>query len=205
MTLPQGREPQGRERERRGAPIRNALLGIALVARGRREGIRQFSATREAFLASLAPLIAFPLVGSGLMLLAGAGWDSVEDFVATLCAVLAPPVLSQALAQTWGRETAWLQYATAFNWCQWAVPAVAALLLLILGLLLNLGLSQAGAALAFVLGLAAYTLWLHWFVTRYGLGLGPWRAALLVILVNAGTALLALGPQLISYVIVNGS
>ena len=190
--------PQGRGREQRGEPIRNALLGITLVARGRREGLLQFSATREAFLASLAPLIAFPLVGSGLMLLAGAGWDAVEDFVATLCAVLAPPVLSQVLAQAWGREAAWLHYATAFNWCQWAVPAVAAVLLLALGLLLNAGLSQAAAALAFVVGLAAYALWLHWFVTRHGLGLGPWRAALLVILVNAGTALLAFGPQLIT-------
>ncbi len=190
--------PQGRGREQRGEPIRNALLGIALVARGRREGLLQFSATREAFLASLAPLIAFPLVGSALMLLTGAGWDAVEDFVATLCAVLAPPVLSQALAQAWGREAAWLRYATAFNWCQWAVPAVAAVLLLALGLLLNAGLSQAAAALAFVVGLAAYALWLHWFVTRHGLGLGPWRAALLVILVNAGTALLAFGPQLIT-------
>ena len=190
--------PRGRGRERRGEPIRNALIGIALVARGRREGLLQFSATKEAFLASLAPLVAFPLVGSGLMLLAGAGWEAAEDFLATLCAVLAPPVFSQALAQAWGRETAWLHYATAFNWCQWAVPAMAAVLLLILGLLLNTGLSQTAAAFAFVLGLAAYALWLHWFVTRHGLGLGPWRAALLVILVNAGTALLALGPQLVT-------
>ncbi len=190
--------PRERGRERRGEPIRNALIGIALVARGRRDGLLQFSATKEAFLASLAPLVAFPLVGSALMLLAGARWDAVEDFLATLCAVLAPPVLSQALAWAWGREAAWLHYATAFNWCQWAVPAMAALLLLILGLMLNAGLSQAAAAFAFVLCLAAYALWLHWFVTRYGLGLGPWRAALLVILVNAGTALLALGPQFIT-------
>lgn len=189
--------PQGRRRERRREPIRNALLGIVLVARGRREGILQFSATKEAFLASLAPLVAFLLVGSGLRLLAGDGWDAAEDFAATLCAVLAPPVLSQALAQAWGREAAWLRYATAFNWCQWAVPVMAAALLLVLGLLLNAGLSQAAAASAFLLGLAAYALWLHWFVTRHGLGLGPWRAALLVVLVNAGTALLTFGPQIV--------
>ena len=179
-------------------PIRNALLGIALVARGRRDGLAQFNASREAFLASLAPLIAFPLVGSGLMLLAGSGWDAAEDFLATICAVLAPPVLSQMLAQTWGREAAWLHYATAFNWCQWAVPGMAAALLLVLGFLLNAGLSQSAAELIFVAGLVGYALWLHWFVTRHGLGLGPWRAALLVVLVNTGTALLALAPHLIT-------
>jgi hypothetical protein len=195
---PQGRGPQGRGGEQRGEPIRNALLGIALVARGRREGLARFGTTEDAFLASLAPWIAFPLVASGLILLSGEGWDAAREFLIPLCLVLAPPVLSQALAQAWGRQAAWLHYATAFNWCQWAVPAMGTVLLLILGLLLNAGLPQDAAALAFVLGLAAYALWLNWFVTRHGLGLGPWRAALLVVLVNAGTALLALGPQFIT-------
>jgi hypothetical protein len=180
----------------RGEAIRSALLGVALVARGKRDGLRQFGATSDAFLASLAPLVAFPLVGSGLMLASGAGWKALEDFLATLCAILAPAVLSQALARLWGREAQWLHYATAFNWCQWAVPATAVVLLLVLGVMLDAGLlSQQAAEAGFVGGLAAYAFWLHWFVTRHALALGAWRAALLVALVNAGTALLAFGPQ----------
>lgn len=175
--------------------VHNALLGIALVARGRREGLRQFGDTPEAFLGSLAPLVAFPLVNAGLMLVDGKGWGAAEGFLFALCAVLGPPVLSQALAQAWGRGAAWLHYATAFNWCQWAVWAMAAALLVVLGVLLNAGLPQEAAEIGFAGTLAGYALWLHWFVTRHGLGLGRWRAGLLVVLVNAGTALLAYGPQ----------
>ena len=202
------RREQGRGRQRGGRqggePLRNALLGVVLVARGRREGLKQFGATRDAFLASLAPLIAFPLVGSGLLLVGGDRWQALEDFLATLCAVLAPSVLSEALARVWKREAAWLHYATAFNWCQWAVPVVGTLILTILGLLMNAGLSEDAATLAFVASLAAYAFWLHWFITRHGLGLGAWRAALLVAVVNGGTGLLAFGPQLLQAAL-NGS
>ena len=190
--------------QQRGERLRSVVLGIALVARGRREGLQQFGATKDAFLASLAPLVAFLLVGSGLLLLGGAGWEALEDFLLILCFMLAPLVLAQALAQAWGRDAAWLHYATAFNWCQWAVQAFAAVLLLALGLLLNAGLPESAAAVAFTAGLAAYALWLHWFVTRHALGLGPWRAGLFVVLVNGGTALLVLGPQLLQDA-VNGS
>jgi hypothetical protein len=198
MRREQGRGQQGRE------SIRNALLGVVLIARGRREGMEQFGATRDAFLASLAPLIAFPLVGSGLLLAAGYGWQALEDFLATLCAVLAPSVLSQAFARVWKREAAWLHYATAFNWCQWAVPVVGMLILLILGLLLDAGLSEDAATLAFVASLGTYAFWLHWFITRHGLKLGPWQSALLVAVVNGGTGLLAFAPQLLQAAL-NGS
>ena len=97
-------------------------------APGARTGRRllQFGATREAFLASLAPLIAFPLVGGVLMLLGGGGLAALSDLLATLCALLAPPVLSFEVARLWGRQDAWLRFATAFNWCQWAIPVAAA-------------------------------------------------------------------------------
>ena len=48
-------------------------LGVMRLARGRADGLQQFGATREAFLGSLAPLIAFPLVGGALMLMGGGG------------------------------------------------------------------------------------------------------------------------------------
>ena len=173
------------------------VLGIARLARGRVDGLRQFGATRDAFLVSLAPLIAFPLVGSVLMLLGGGGRDAVSGLLATLCALLAPPVLSFEVARLWGREAAWLRFATAFNWCQWVIPVIGSLMLLVVGILIGLGLPRAIAHVGVVLGIVTYGLWLHWFVVRHGLGLSGPRAALTVVGVNLGTVIIVLGPRMI--------
>ena len=57
--------------------------------------------------------------------------DAATDFLATLIALLAPPVISQALARRWGRQERWFRFATAINWCQWALPLLGAVLVLI--------------------------------------------------------------------------
>ena len=176
---------------------RSLLLGIARLARGRPEGIEQFGGTQQAFMASLAPLIAFPLVASGWLLLDGSVGRAVLGLLASLTALLGPPVISHALARRWGREAAWLRYAVAFNWCQWAIPLAAVALLLSLRLLAGLGLPAPTAANAFVLGLAAYATWLHWFIARHGLALSRLQAVAVSLLVNAGTVLLAIGPRVL--------
>lgn len=185
----------GQARGRRPAPG-SIVLGVMRLARGRADGLRQFSATRDAFLASLAPLLAFPLVGGALILLGG-GLGAVSDLLATLCALLAPPVLSFEVARLWGREAAWLRFATAFNWCQWVIPVVGSLFLLVLGFLAGLGLPQNIARYGVVLGIVAYGLWLHWFIARHGLALSSLRAAIMVFGVNFGTVILVLGPRLL--------
>ena len=177
---------------------RNVLLGIVRLATGRADGLVQFGDSSQAFLGSLAPLIAFPLVGGGLMLAEGKGLSALGEMLATFCALLAPPVLSYWLARLWGRETLWLRFATAFNWCQWAIPVAAAALLLLAGLLMRLGLSNTVAGTVVVLGLMGYGLWLHWFVARKGLQLSAVRSVLLVLLVNLGTAVLVGGPGLLA-------
>ena len=177
-----------------------SVLGVLRLARGRADGIRQFGATREAFLTSLAPLIAFPLVGGMLMLLGGGGLTALADLLATLCALVAPPVLSFEVARLWGRQNAWLRFATAFNWCQWVIPVIGTLLLVVLGSLAALGLPRTVASASVVLGLVSYGLWLHWFVARHGLGLSRIRAALLVFGVNCATVLLVLGPRMLALV-----
>lgn len=58
-------------RLREGLPTRSVLRGILLIGRGRREGLAEFGSSRDAFLASLAPLLAFPLVGAALMMAGG--------------------------------------------------------------------------------------------------------------------------------------
>ncbi len=185
-------------RLRRQPPVGASILrGILLLARGRADGLRQFGDTPPAFLASLAPLIAFPLVGAGLMLADGDGAQALAELLVTLCAVLAPPVLSYEPARLWHREGQWLHFAIAFNWCQWAIPVLAALLLTLVYPALLGATSPETAGIVVIAAVAAYALWLHWFLARHALMISGLRAALLVLVVNLGTVVLILGPRLL--------
>jgi hypothetical protein len=175
----------------------STLRGIVLLARGRAEGLRQFGDTSPAFLASLAPLVAFPLVGALLMLGHGDGLPALSGLLATFCALLAPPVLSYELARLWHRQEQWLHFATAFNWCQWAVPVLAALLLTLVYPVLASAAGAEAAGIVVIAGVAAYALWLHWFLARHALMISGLQAALLVVLVNLGTVALVLGPRVL--------
>ncbi|HEX4171737.1 MAG TPA: hypothetical protein VHY82_04595 [Acetobacteraceae bacterium] len=174
------------------------VIGIVRIARGRADGMAQFGATRDAFLTSLAPLIAFPLVGGVLMALGGGGLAALSDLMATLCALIAPLVLSFEVARLWRRQEFWLRFATAFNWCQWVIPVVGILLLAAFGSLAAVGLPPSVAQIGIVLALVSYALWLHWFLARHGLGLSRWRALLMVFAVNFATLLLVVGPRVVT-------
>jgi hypothetical protein len=50
----------------------------------------------------------------------------------------------------------------------------------------------------FAICLGGYALWLHWFLARHGLALSGRRAALLVLGVNLGTALMVFGPRFLT-------
>ncbi len=176
----------------------NALVGMMRVVRGRPDALAQFGTTPQAFLASLAPLVAFPLVGGVLMLLGGAWHAALTDLLATICALLAPPAFSFELARLWGREAHWLRFATAFNWCQWLLPLLGSLLLTVLSVAVAAGLSEHAAAVIAILGMGSYALWMHWFLARHGLALGRGRAALLVLAVNFATVVLVFGPGLLT-------
>lgn len=178
-------------------PVRFASLrGVLLLARGRKEGLLLFRATPEGFLASLAPLLSVPLAGAGLLLLGGGAVPALALLLIALTAQLAPPVLSHALARAWGREAGWLRYATAYNWCQWAVLALMLGLMAVLGALTGAPPPAVAATPLFSFATGGYALWLHWLVARHGLGLGGGRAALLVLLVSLGAMALVIGPAL---------
>lgn len=181
-----------------GPQMQAVLRGILLVARGDRAGLALFGATSQSYLSSLAPLIAFPLVAAGLMLMRGGGASTVADLLATLSILLTPAVVSFELARLWGRHAGWLRFATAFNWCQWAIPAVGAVMMLLLFLSVALGAPSRVAALVLIGALAGYSLWLHWFVVRTGLQVGRWRAALVVLAMNAATSLLVIAQYIAS-------
>lgn len=171
------------------------IIGAAQLAIGRPAGMARFGDSPQAFLASLAPLIAFPLVGAVFLLLKVGAVRAATTFLLTLVAQLAPAVLSHAMAVRWDREAAWLRYATAFNWCQWAIPIAAFVVLLLLQLADGGGLSDEAASDLLLVVLAGYGIFLHWMLARYGLSLRAGRAMLLVLLVNAGTVALVLGPR----------
>jgi len=173
------------------------LLGMTRLARGRVDGLALFGDTPQAFLSSLAPLLAFPIVGAALLLISDGVFPALAALLGTIVAQLAPAVLSHVLARMWGREARWLRYATAFNWCQWALPLAAVAPLIVLQLAIRFGLAADTASQTLILGLVAYGLWLNWFLARHGLDLSRGRAAALVALTNLGTVVLAIGPRLL--------
>lgn len=180
------------------APRRSVARGIWRLARLKPEGFAEFAATPQAFLNSLAPLVAFPLVGGVLMLVRGVGAAALTDLLATLIAVLAPTVIGAALAQRWGHGARWLRFAVAFNWTQWAVPVAALLMLVAVGVLRGVGLSEDQAVTVWLLGIAGYAIALHFFLARQGLGVSRGQAVLFVAAINLGTAALVIGPRFVA-------
>lgn len=174
-----------------------ALVGVLRVARGRADGIAHFGDTPRAFLTSLAPLAVVQAVPSLWLLSRGDLGGALVNLLAALVALLAPPVLSHALAHRWGRGAEWPRYAVAANWSVWAVSLFALALAPVLALLTALGMPADSAIPTVVLATAAYILWLQWFIARHALALPGWQALGFSMLVNLGTLLLVAAPSLL--------
>lgn len=175
----------------------NPAAGVFRVAFGRADGFTRFGGTVQSFLSSLAPLIAFPLAGALIEVFRDDWMGAASLVLLTLVAQLAPPVLSHWLAVRWKCEDRWLGYATAYNWCYWAVPMAGALLTVVFAVAVGAGMPSPLAAQAVLACLGLYSLWLNWFVARNMLALSKGKATLLVVIVNAGTGLLVIGPALL--------
>jgi hypothetical protein len=174
------------------------LIGAAMLAVGRRDGMDRFGDSPAAFLASLTPWLAFQLVGALFLLAGGSVVDALTTLLLAVVLQLAPAVVSYALAARWGREAEWLRYATAFNWCQWAIPVAAFLLKVVLQLATAGGLGDEAGGDILIVTLASYALWLHFILARAGLALPRGRSIILVLVVNAVTGALVLGPGWVS-------
>ena len=175
------------------------LLGVARLVRFRADGWPLIAGTRQAFMNSLPPLLAFPVLSSlWTALRGGAVALGLVDLLATLVALLAPAVLSEMLARRWRCDAGWLRYAVAFNWCQFAVAVGGAAAMFVAAGFLPSGAPRDAAAGMALLATALYALALQWFLVRGGLQLGRLRAAAFTLFVNAGTGILALGPTLIA-------
>jgi hypothetical protein len=179
-------------------PRASIIVGILRIARGRADGVGCFGSSPQAFLSSLAPLIAFPLVGAVLGLFSDGPRSALTGLAMTVCALLTPAVVSYELARIWKRSDAWARFATAFNWCEWILPVLACVVMVPLSLAISAGMSETAASLVLVSCLGLYGLWVHWFLARKALALSGFRAVVLVFLVNLGTAVVVLGPRLLA-------
>jgi hypothetical protein len=179
-------------------PRKSIIVGILRIARGRADGVGCFGSSPQAFLSSLAPLLAFPLVGAVLGMFSDGPRSALTGLAMTICALLTPAVVSYELARIWKRSDAWARFATAFNWCEWILPVLACLVMVPLSLAISAGMSEATASVVLVCCLGVYGLWVHWFLARKALGLSGLRAVGLVFLVNLGTAVVVLGPRLLA-------
>jgi hypothetical protein len=168
------------------------------IARGRADGINFFGSSPQSYLSSLAPLVAFPLVGAVTATFSDGIRQALTDLAMMMCALLTPAVVSYELARIWNREDAWVRFATAFNWCEWILPVLACLLLVPMSLGIALGLNESTIGGVWVGCLGLYGLWLHWFLARNALGLSNLQAAMLVFAVNLGTVLTVMGPHFLA-------
>ena len=182
-----------------GLPARrtSVWLGIARLARFRADGLEQFGHTPQAFLNSLAPLLAFPLVSGAMTMVGGAGHEAVVNVLVSLIALIAPAIISYYFAVAWHRDPLWMRYAVAFNWCEAAVMLTAVALLLLPEVALSSDHGAWPGMLALVVLLLGYWLVLHGFLARHGLRISVLRAALLVFAINLGTGSLVKGPWLL--------
>lgn len=182
----------------RGAARGNVLKGMFLLARGRAVGLEEFGNSTNALAASVAPLIAFPLVGSVLLAANGDPKIAVLAFISRMCVVMALGLVTYEFARLWHRDEQWLRTVTALNWSFWILIPV----LLIAGMcgavLVSAGIAEKTAEDVMIGVIGAYLLWYHWFTVRNGLRIGFWAALLLVIVTNIIVGLLAMGPDLIS-------
>jgi len=159
---------------------RNIFRGIVRLVQFNSEGLREFGDTPQAFFNSLAPLLAFPLVGGARMLLTGSPRLAVANVLISGIALIAPPVISHWFASLWHRESLWLRYATAYNWCQVAIFVP----LLVLWLVTAGRLGAAGplwVVLPFL-----YVVVLNGFLAQRALRVSVLRALLLVVGVTVG-------------------
>lgn len=176
----------------------SVLGGMTRLARFRIDGFASFAATPQAVLNSLAPLLAFPLVGAAAGMLGDLGMAALVDFLATVVALVAPLVISHEFARRWGRLPEWPRFAVASNWCQWVLPVVAVVLAIGLMVLSSFGLPLKPMLVALLAAIICYGIALHWFLARHGLRISRTRAVLLVLATDLGTGALVLVPRLLA-------
>ncbi len=192
--------PGRRTTPRAGSPPPNGrlALGLLLIGTGRPAGFAQFGGTTEAFLSSLAPLMAILIVIGGVIAWSGRPASGLMILLTGLCDLLAPAVIAELFCRLWQRQPQWALYANVLNCAQWLLPAALVLLLPLASLGMALGLSLTQASLLTMAAFGLYTMWFHWFTARHVLALSAGRALVVMLSVVFGTALLLQAPELLA-------
>ena len=180
-----------------GGQAGSIALGIARLARFNAQGFAEFTATRQGFLNSLAPLLALPLVAALIAASAGEMRAALEGLLSGLVALLAPPAISHLLAALWQRQSLWLRFAVAYNWCQVPVTLLAVADVGIVSAATGGRTQGMQLAMASVAALAGYWLVLSVFLARRGLRISLLKAFVVMLSTNIGTALLVFGPRVL--------
>jgi hypothetical protein len=175
----------------------NVLRGLLLLAGGKAAGIAEFGASADALLASLAPLIAFPLVLSLLAGLQGQPGAALVSFLAQVSAFLAVSVLTEGFAAWARRDALWVRTATALNWSFWLIIPLVLVADGVRAILVSAGVPPLVAFDLLMAALGIYLFWYHWFTIRQGLQVTLMAAAGIVLVTNIVVALLSVGPILI--------
>ncbi len=188
-------DPQPTKKPR---PNGRLALGLLLIGTGRAAGFAQFGATAEAYLASLAPWLGLVIVLAGVLGWSGHPRAAVTFFLLAVCNLLAPAIIADVFCRLWGRRQQWALYANVLNCAQWLMLAAVMLLLPFASASVVFGLSQDDAAHLLLGALAVYTLWFHWFAARHALQVSAGRAAVVMLSVVFGTALILQLPLLLA-------
>lgn len=168
----------------------NNLRALWLLARGKREAFALFGADTGAYLNSLAPLVALIFVAGLLEALSGQVVRGATLFLATLCGLLAPPVIAAPLCRRWGRMDQWALFANVLNWMQILMAPVLLIAVFAAGMLVAAGVPLSDAVLLMTACALSYVTWLQWFSARFALGLARWQAVKLLLAIQLGTGLL---------------
>jgi hypothetical protein len=177
-----------------GTPNGRVGLGLLLVGLGKPSGFSQFGGTKDAFLGSLAPLLAFLFVLSGMIAWSGRPLVALSFFLTVLCDLLAPPVIADFFCGVWQRRDCWARYANVLNCAYWLIPAAVILMSPVVALILSAGISVQVASGAMLLVFSCYMMWFYWFAARHVLNLSPARALLVMLAVVFGTGLMLQVP-----------
>jgi hypothetical protein len=156
--------------------------GLLLLALGRKAGFDHFGTDGDAYLASLAPLLALGLVGSVWHGVEQASWRlGAALSLRLICVLLAPAVVAEVFCRRWKRAGQWALYANMLNWSVWLSWFALVVLLLGSEILSSAGVNGGVVISLAALALFAYLGWFHWFLARQILAVSRRRVFLLLL------------------------
>jgi len=175
----------------------NLVQGFWLLMRGSATGMEEFGNTVPAFATSLAPLVAFPLVGSILIAMRHEYWIAGIMFCSRLVGVLLQPVIVEFASSRFGGRQRWLMTSTALNWSIWLALPLLFVTLAFASALTALGLPPSVAAASGFGLLAGYMIWLQWFIVKSGLRIAGWQAVLVIAVITVAVVVVYVLPYLL--------